>query len=308
MRIIDLHEDYGVSSGMDNVLSGTEQSNIKKLKKFEDIIVFSSIFPFRRVWNREKIDSGRFTGKGTQAWIPDPSAVYDQAKFYSYLKATKKVDFVRKPTDLTGKSVKFLISFEGLDPVSDASDLYLLYDMGVRCVGLTWNYDNKYAASCYSKKDYGLTGAGEEVLRLCKELGMIVDTAHASRQTTIDVCAVASNVIMSHSNVRKMVDHPRNADEEMLQAIKSRKGIIGMSGISRMVGEKPSIEDLAKHICYVGENFGWDYVALGSDFLGMSAEIDGFRSVDDIPELEGRIKYPDKVFHANAERVIRKAL
>ena len=309
MRIIDLHEDFGITSSTENVFTGTSQSSIARLREFADVLIFSAIFPFRRVWAKSKpsIDPKQKPTEFT--WIPDHSALMHQANFFSFLRNNKTVDFVSKAADLKGEIPKFLISIEGADTIADPSDIYSLYDLGIRCIGLTWNYDNKYAASCYSKKDYGLTGAGEQLVDLCNELGIIVDTAHTSRQTTLDVCGYSKNpVIMTHTNIRKLFDHARNADDSMLQALYSTHGIVGISGIAEMLSTEPTINDMIENINYLGENFGWDIVAVGSDFLGMRGGTKGFTSFSDIMALAESVKQPDLLLHDNAERVIRAVL
>jgi len=309
MRIIDLHEDFGITSSTENVFSETKQSSIALLKNHGDVVIFSSIFPFHRVWSRN-IDQIGTAGKPLDfSWVPDQMGIFHQANFYSTLYHKNVVEFVRSKTDLKGERPKFLISMEGADTIAEPTDIYSLYDLGVRCIGFTWNYDNKYAASCYSKKDYGLTGAGEELVDLCNDLGILVDTAHTSRQTTLDICSYSKRpVIMTHTNIRKLQDHPRNADDEMLEAIKSSHGIVGISGIAEMLGKEPTTAEMVNNINYIGENFGWDVVAVGSDFLGMRAGTKGFTTFNDIATLAESVKQPDLLMHGNAERVINEVL
>jgi membrane dipeptidase len=47
----------------------------------------------------------------------------------------------------------FLLQLEGAEPIEDADDLVLLRRLGVRCITLTWNYTNKFASGCGSRKD-----------------------------------------------------------------------------------------------------------------------------------------------------------
>jgi len=309
MRIIDLHEDFGISSSTENTFTETTQSSITTLKKYGDTTIFSAIYPFHRVWSKT-IEAFTKNGKPMDfTWVPDQIAVSHQANFYSLLKHKNIVNFVLKKGDLKGENTKFLISIEGADTLADPTDVYSLFDLGVRCIGFTWNYDNKYAASCYSKKDYGLTGAGEELVDLCNDLGIIVDTAHTSRQTTLDICEYSKKpVIMTHTNIRRLYDHPRNADDEMIEGIHSTHGIIGISGIAEMLSPNPTADDMIKNINYLGENFGWDIVAIGSDFLGMRGGTKGFNSFSDISKLAESVKQPELLLHANAERVIRTVL
>lgn len=309
MRIIDLHEDFGIASSTENTFTETKQSSVELLNKHGDVIIFSAIYSFHRVWSKniDKVIIGDEHIDYT--WVPDQLGIIHQANFYSTLRHKRIVDFVSRKSDIKKDGTKFLISIEGADTVAEPTDIYSLYDLGVRCIGFTWNYDNKYAASCYSKKDYGLTGAGEELVDLCNELGIIVDTAHTSRQTTLDICNYSKKpVIMSHSNVKRLHDHPRNADDEMIEAIHSKRGVLGVSGIAEMLSSDPTINDVVKNVNYIGENFGWDMVAIGSDFLGMRGGTKGFTSFHDIQRLSELAEHKDQLLHANAERVIRAVL
>ena len=60
---------------------------------------------------------------------------------------------------------------------------------------------------------------------------------------------------------------------------------------------------------YVGDRFGWDHVALGSDFLGISTTPRGFESVEKIPELSNMLGiHSDQVLWKNAENVLKHIL
>ena len=75
-----------------------------------------------------------------------------------------------------------------------------------------------------------------------------------------------------------------------------------------MLGSKPTIHDVVEHIKYIGDNYGWEYVALGSDFLGMIAKTEGFVKFNDILELEKLLEKPDLVLYKNVERVLNKIM
>ena len=54
--------------------------------------------------------------------------------------------------------------------------------LGLRAVGLTCNFDMRYASSCMSKKDDGLTGKGEQLVEEANQRhGVIVDLAQSIR-------------------------------------------------------------------------------------------------------------------------------
>ena len=115
-------------------------------------------------------------------------------------------------------------------------------------------------------------------------------------------------IIVTHSNVRALQDHKRSLTDEGIAAVAESKGVIGISGIGDMLGSKPTIHDVVEHIKYIGDNYGWEYVALGSDFLGMIAKTEGFVKFNDILELEKLLEKPDLVLYKNVERVLNKIM
>ncbi|MEM3676499.1 MAG: membrane dipeptidase, partial [Thermoplasmataceae archaeon] len=234
----------------------------------------------------------------------------DQFNFYQFISRRYGTSIIRTKDDLAQKGKKFLLSLEGTDVLRDAYDLYLAFDLGLRNLGLTWNYDTKFAASCMSRKDYGLTGSGSEIVEIANSLGIIIDLAHSSKQTVLDVCSITSKpVIVSHGNVKKIQDHPRNLDDAAIDAIVSTGGIIGITAIVTTLGGDKSIAQLVKHASYIGENFGWDHVALGTDFLGINEVPSGFEGISKLKDLSTLLgDHSSSTLWDNPIRVIQKNL
>ncbi|BAB66092.1 dipeptidase [Sulfurisphaera tokodaii] len=286
MRIIDLHEDFAYSDqvGID-VINGDIQSSIKLLKEF-DAIIFASIFPH--------------ASKGFSLEL-----LLDQIKFYYDLEKKGHVRIIRSIDDFNKPGIKFLLSLEGLDSLRSYEDLYILKELHVYNIGLTWNYDNKFASSCFSKKDYGLTGEGEEVVKLANELGILIDLAHAGKRTVVDVASISKKpVIVSHTNVKKLKDHNRNLDDEEIELVVKTRGVIGITAIPYTLKE-PTIQGMVESIKYIGESYGWEYVAIGTDFLGIKETPKDFENILRIKELAKAIEgHEEEVLWKNAYRVI----
>lgn len=305
MRLVDLHEDlaYSNQQGID-VIEGNSQSSIKMLKEFNPLI-FASIFPHVDTRDERSDMLTSSYGSYTPSTEFSLDLFIDQIKFYYYLERKGYARIVRNAKDLEVQGVKLLLSLEGADILRDYTDLYLLKELHIYSLGLTWNYDNKFASSCMSKKDYGLTGEGEEVVKLANSLGIIIDLAHAGKRTVLDVTTISKKpVIVSHANVSKLKPHKRNLDDEEIEAIVKTKGVIGITAIVSTL-HKPSIEGLVENIKYIGESFGWEYVAIGTDFLGIKDVPKGFENVLKVKELSELIQeHKDEVLWKNAYRVI----
>ncbi|MGC9137104.1 dipeptidase [Caldivirga sp.] len=309
MKIADLHEDisWGTSQYFNDTINGPAQSSIAQLAKFDQALVFAAIYPHVRTWNEDADKVITLYGRVTNPTHFSFDLILDHLKFYYYLERRGLVKIIKGPDDSLGK-VNIIISLEGTDALRDIYDLYILKNLGVRVIQLTWNYDTKFAASCNSKKDYGLTGEGEELVRLADDIGLLIDLAHASRQTVLDVASISKKpIIVSHANARKLKDSRRNLDDEMIEAVVKTGGVIGVTAIPSLL-PKPSIEGVVDNIRYIGENYGWEHVAIGTDFLGMYPDevISGFESIEKLSTLNSILgDKTDTVLWKNAYNLLK---
>ncbi|MEM3447474.1 MAG: membrane dipeptidase, partial [Nitrososphaerota archaeon] len=149
----------------------------------------------------------------------------------------------------------------------------------------TWNFDNKFAASCMSKRDYGLTGDGEELIKRCNELGVIIDLAHASRRSTLEALSISKlPAIVSHANINSVHRHVRNLDDEELEALRRNGGVVGITLIEPTIGKTADVKTLADHIQYVYQKFGVENLAIGTDFFGIM-HVEEPRGLEDITKF-----------------------
>jgi len=110
----------------------------------------------------------------------------------------------------------------------DLGALRDFYERGVRCMTLTWMNTNRWADSSDGEPVHGgLTEFGRSVVREMDRLGMIIDCAHVSEQTLLDVLETTkSPVIVSHSCMRALVDIPRNVSDDALRAVRKNGGVV----------------------------------------------------------------------------------
>lgn len=310
IKLIDLHQDLAFSSAKYDVIHSSDQSNISALKKFDSCTVFSVLFPHIYTWNEKTTELSKNYGTPTQPSTPLIQLFLEQLKLYGYISRTENIKVVKNASDLDEPGLKFLLALEGTDVLTDPFDVYLLSDMGLRSIGLTWNYDTKFASSCMSKKDYGLTGYGEELVRLCNENNIIIDLAHSSKQTILDTCSITKKpVICSHGNSDTVMNHIRNLDDASIEAIIKTNGIIGITAIPPTLSHMPKIKDLVTHMEYIGNNFGWKHVGIGTDFLGIDSTPAGFDNINKISALSNLLNtHSDDVLWKNASHVLKKIM
>lgn len=307
-RFIDLHEDFGITSATSDVFSGTAESSISALSQFQDVLIFSVVFPLTKSWARDSNEKGY--RNDSSDYYPDQNSLIRQLKFYQSLERNGHVSIVRNRSDLEKKGIKFLMAMEGTDTISGPEDLRFLRENGLRSVGLTWNLETRFAASCTSRKDYGLTGSGEDLVKLCNELHMAIDLGHASDQTIIDSAEASKDpVVVSHTNPKSYYSIFRNMSDQAAEAVVRNGGIIGLTSIPSTLGTNPTIDNLVESIKYVGESYGWQYPAIGTDFLGVPSTLRGLDSINDLHVLGEKLgEHADEVLWKNSYNALFKIL
>jgi membrane dipeptidase len=150
---------------------------------------------------------------------------------------------------------------------TDLSRLTLFHDLGVRIVQLTYNVRNVVGDGCLEPGNAGLSSFGKQVVARMNELGMLVDTSHCGRRTTLDAIAVSTKpVAATHSGCAALADIPRNKTDEQLRALAAKGGVIGIYTMPflRMSGQ-PGADDFVRHIEHAINVCGEDHVGIGTD-------------------------------------------
>lgn len=186
--------------------------------------------------------------------------------------------------------VAAILGLEGAEPL--AGDLRLLrpfYLLGVRNVGLTWNYRNQAADGVGVSDPHGLTGFGRELVVELNRLGMMVDVAHLAPKGVEEVLALSTQpVISSHTGAYALRAHRRNLTDEQLQGIAHSDGLVCVTFVPDFLSADPEKADLSRaldHIDYIAGAIGVDYVGLGSDFDGYKGLTRGLDDVTCLPQI-----------------------
>ncbi|MEW5921056.1 MAG: dipeptidase [Bacillota bacterium] len=220
---------------------------------------------------------------------------------------------------INGPKTAALLTVEGGEALeNDLSVLRVLFCLGIRGLGLTWNQRNQLATGVGEGiKGDGLTSFGCEVVREMNNLGMLVDLAHINENGFYDAISLSSApVIVSHANARAICDHPRNLSDDQLRKLSDHNGIIGLSFCPSFIHrENPSLETLLDHFVHVAEVAGIDHLGLGSDFDGIEQTVEGLDDVSCLPRLiEGLLsrgftpQEVQKITSGNFLRMLEKVL
>lgn len=121
-------------------------------------------------------------------------------------------------------------------------NLDVLYEMGVRYIGLTWNNSNLIGTSARDessgKKSGGLTEFGKKVVTKMEEMGIMIDVSHSGEKTFWDILDITKGpIIASHSNCYSLDPHYRNLTDEQIKAIAERKGVIMMNFLDDFINK-----------------------------------------------------------------------
>lgn len=154
-------------------------------------------------------------------------------------------------------------------------NIFKLYELGVRMLGLTWNGLNSIAAGVdfSNTKDDGLSKFGYEVIKVMNEINMIIDVSHLSEKSFYDVIGASKKPVMaSHSSSYNICNHKRNLKDDQIKQISKNGGIIGLNIYPYFLENnksKASIESAINHIKYIINVGGKDCIGIGSDFDGI---------------------------------------
>lgn len=208
-----------------------------------------------------------------------------------------------------------------------------LYELGVRMMTLTWNYDNQLAASnvkaegpqlwpCPPDAEHGLTGTGLAFLAEMERLRMIVDVSHLSDRGFWDVVKHSTRPFAaSHSNCRALAPHCRNLTDEMIRAMAERGCIAGLNYCTAFLDNQPdpalcrsTTALIAKHAARFKRVGGVQMIALGSDFDGIGGPLE-LDSCDKMPLLADALRKEgftedevEGIFWRNARRFFEENL
>ncbi len=218
--------------------------------------------------------------------------LFINVKLYNeYIDIAYSVSDIQKITD-SGK-VAAIISIEGGDALSkDLSVLRTFYRLGVRSLGLTWNFRNQIAEGVSDDSGTGLTSFGRSVIEEMNRIGMVIDLSHINKKGFWDVLELTKQpVIASHSNAQTLCVHKRNLDDWQLAALKDNGGVVGINFYPSFLREdsKATVNDVLLHIEYIAGLIGYEHVGFGSDFDGIEQTPKGLEGVECFPDLINRL-------------------
>ncbi len=153
--------------------------------------------------------------------------------------------------------------------------LRALHALGVRSIAL---HGTSWAG------EQGLTRFGEEAVRECNRLGVLIDLSGSSPRTVERTLAVTkAPVVFSRSGAAALTPHPANLDDETLTALRTNKGLCMVPCAAERTG--PTLNQVADHLEHVREVAGPECVALSGTYDTADQPAEGVEDTSRYPEL-----------------------
>ena len=216
----------------------------------DDSVNFAKGVPNRQV-DLPKMEAGGYGGVFLavyQGQGPLDSAGYAN----SYRAAIAKFDAIHRLTEVlapdrtglaltaadarrihaAGKKVIFAGIENGYPIGTDLTRVKEFYDRGGRYMSLAHNGNSQLSDSNTGEQqgffyNNGLSPLGREVIKLMNTYGMMVDFSHPSKGAMMEMLRLSkAPIIGSHSGVRAICNHSRNADDDQLKALAANGGVI----------------------------------------------------------------------------------
>ncbi len=229
-------------------------------------------------WSREVIEEVRRGGvdivHATVGVWEDTAATFTRIGAMRHL-IRNNSDIVRNVTNVAEMEqakadgvLGLLFGFQNSSMIGDDPELVGMFsDVGVKCVQLTYNIANHLGGSCYEPNDGGLTLAGHRIVEACNEFGVLIDISHVGNTTGRDAVDASEHPIaITHGNPLWFHDAKRNKPDEVIDAVASRGGMIGVTLYPLFMGgaEVPR-SAYCEMIARLVDQVGIDSVGVGTD-------------------------------------------
>ena len=166
----------------------------------------------------------------------------------------------------------------------DLARLKLWRDLGAIYLTLTHDGHNDLADAARPKpalgdgtaQHGGLSDLGRKAIAEMNRIGLIIDVSHAAKSSMMQAAALSrAPIVATHSCCRALCDHPRNLDDEQLDMLRAKGGLVQITALDAFLrppgadGKSPAtVADMVDHVDYAVRRIGLDHVGLSSDFDG----------------------------------------
>ena len=210
----------------------------------------------------------------------------------------------------------------------DLARLKLWRDLGAIYLTLTHDGHNDLADAARPKpalgdgtaQHGGLSDLGRQAIAEMNRIGLIVDVSHAAKSSMMQAAALSrAPIVATHSCCRALCDHPRNLDDEQLDMLRAKGGLVQITALDAFLrppgadGKSPAtVADMVDHVDYAVRRIGLDHVGLSSDFDG-GGGIPGWANAGETMNLTAELhrrgygaREIDLLWSGNFQRLMRR--
>jgi membrane dipeptidase len=223
------------------------------------------------------------------------SAALSQLQWYQSQQSAGAMRIIQRPADFSRRvpETQAILLMEGADPLPDETDVRNFFASGLRIVGLTWKEGTRYAGG--NARPGPLTPDGADMVKTLDRFGIIHDLSHLADEAFWHLLALTSAPVMaSHSNCRSIVPGERQLSDEMIRAVTSRGGMIGINFFDRFLippqeqtKRRATLGDVTNHVKHICD------IAGSAAHVGLGTDMDGGLGRNEIPvEIETSADLP----------------
>jgi membrane dipeptidase len=159
-----------------------------------------------------------------------------------------------------GKRIVYM-SMENSQPL--AADLTLMASfqkLGVTLMGPIHFLNNELGDSATDPKGpefHGLSPLGKAYVAEANRLGILLDASHASDEVLDQMIQLSKTpILLSHSGLKAIYDHPRNIDDDRLRALARSGGVIQVNAFSAYMIDIPKVPERDAAVAELNRKYG----------------------------------------------------
>ena len=167
------------------------------------------------------------------------------------------------------KKTAIFFGFQNCSPIEDNIALVeKVHEHGCRFMQLTYNNQSLLATGCYEKNDSGVTNFGREAIKEMNRIGIVIDMSHSAEKSTFDAIEISEKPIaITHANPSFWYKAIRNKSDELLKALGSSGGMLGLSLYPHHLkdGSNCTLKNFCEMTAKTAEIVGVKNIGIGSD-------------------------------------------
>lgn len=226
----------------------------------------------------ERVSSGGITA--INFTVPDvyadaPTAFAAVREYYEVARRDPKVDIAYTVADIErckaeGKLAAILGTQNSRFLGTELALVEMFARLGIRVVQLTYNERNFAGDGWMEPNDAGLSFYGRALIKELARCGIVLDLAHIGRRTIQEAIEASEGpVVVTHTGLKKFVDHGRTVTDDEMKKIAATGGVVGVTSFGafnwRGGDSRPSLANFLEALEHAIGVAGIDHVGIGTD-------------------------------------------